>query len=173
MAEASECGVCFRPLQGTDRIEINSGQCCLDCCKAVFVLATDDESMFPPKLFGAEVSLDIAQAHLTRAELDAFETKAAEWRTKLKDRLYCSRESCSAYLGPANLKTTAITCTISKCSRKTCSACRKAWHPKRECSDEVEVQALCSKPELNLQECQNCGRPVELRDGCNHMRVRP
>ena len=121
-----------------------------------------DESLFPPKLHEVEIPLGVLKSHIANEELEAFEAKAAEWRTA--NRLYCHLATCSHFLGSASEEVKAIKC--SKCAKQTCSACKTAWHPKLSC-DEREAKELLTK--FGFRRCPSCRRVVEREGGCRFM----
>lgn len=140
-----------------------------DCLRSLFLAATRDESLFPPRCDNTPIPLALARPILTAAQLDTFRTKSVEFSTP--NRLYCSRSTCSEFLGSSSKDKAAKDCP--KCGTKTCIACKAPWHGLFGLcgagKDEEAVEVL--RREFNFQRCPGCQRMVELQVGCYHMCV--
>jgi hypothetical protein len=79
---------------------------CIDCLKQLFMTSMQDETLMPPRCCRQEISIDLAR--LTPKETEAFNGKLLEYSTK--DRLYCSRPTCSAFIPPQLILNNVGTC---------------------------------------------------------------
>lgn len=139
------------------------------CLRDLFLLATRDESLMPPRCDGVVISLALARPHLSATEVATFERKAIEFGTA--NRVYCSKATCSEFLGAVGTAKVAMACR--KCASSTCRACKAAWHGTfglcGTAKDEEAVAVLVRH--FNFQRCPGCQRLVELQHGCFHMCV--
>ena len=103
------------------------------------------------------------------AELVArFRKKSDEFGTV--ERVYCSRRTCSAFLGAATASPTALRCVA--CGTETCGHCKEAAHPPtRKCvrTAHQDVAVLALGRAEGWQRCPACGHLVELNHGCYHI----
>lgn len=145
----------------------HSHRYCNTCAKDLFLLASRDESLFPPRCDSTEIPLRLVQHLLTANERSLFNRKAAEFGTA--NRLYCSNAPCSEFLGAASESKKAIKCT--SCAHQTCEACKAPWHGLfGACAEgaDAEVADALAK-DFGYQSCPGCHRLVELSVGCFHM----
>ncbi|GAA5983810.1 hypothetical protein JCM11641_005200 [Rhodosporidiobolus odoratus] len=141
---------------------------CTDCLRNLFLSSTRDESLFPPRCDGTIIPLSLAQPHLGMKQLTLFRAKSIEFSTT--NRLYCSTQSCSAFLGEANNdRKGAVRC--ENCQADTCRACKAPWHGLFGlCAAGADDEAAAIlKNERGYQRCPGCRRMVELDVGCFHM----
>ncbi|GAA5887299.1 hypothetical protein JCM6882_002481 [Rhodosporidiobolus microsporus] len=170
----AECLIC------TERVPVNEGvhvPCpsahfyCGSCIRHLFLAATKDESLFPPRCDGVPIPLKLASPHLSLDDLAVFRRKSVEFTTP--NKLYCSRPSCSAFLGGAQPDghegKVAVKC--DDCGTETCRACKAPWHGERGLcgagGDDEAAEVLTR--DKGYRRCERCKRMVELKDGCNHI----
>lgn len=142
---------------------------CNTCAKDLFLLASRDESLFPPRCDGAQIPLTLVQHLLTPHERTLFKRKATEFGTA--NRLYCSNAPCSEFLGAASDTKKSVRC--DSCAQQTCEACKAPWHGLfGACAKgaDAEVANALAK-DYGYQSCPGCHRLVELSVGCFHMYV--
>jgi hypothetical protein len=97
--------------------------------------------------------------------------KAAEFGTLSKDRLYCPRPTCSAFLGSTANRTSDIACP--RCRTAVCVRCKQAVHPERGCEDNTALEQVKTLAlEQHWQTCPGCGQIIDLQQGCFHMTCR-
>ena len=95
--------------------------------------------------------------------------KAVEFGTK--DRVYCHRPACSAFLGSATPAAARLTCI--ECRAQTCSHCKAAAHsPLIRCTSSEDEGVIALAGQEGWKRCPGCGHLVELTLGCYHMTCR-
>ncbi|KAH7104024.1 hypothetical protein BKA62DRAFT_35058 [Auriculariales sp. MPI-PUGE-AT-0066] len=136
------------------------------CIEDLFKTSLTDETLFPPRCCKQEISLESVR-HLISATLRfRFESKSLELRTLR--RVYCSRPTCSRFLGaqtdnPANL-------ICPQCFTATCSACNAIHAAGMTCAQNADGLAVAEVAAANgWQRCPGCRRMIELDMGCYHM----
>ncbi|KAI0690700.1 hypothetical protein BC835DRAFT_1548023 [Cytidiella melzeri] len=161
------CTVC-----GDDTNEGYTAPCGHDfdipCLREMFRRATHDESLYPPKCCQQRIPISDVLEHLNPAILTAFVSKAVEYDTR--DRVYCHRPRCSAFLGAAT--TTASSYHCEMCYAMTCGLCKSEAHSTRlRCSDTLELNDLAKDmhKQCGWQRCHSCHHLVEKSDGCHHI----
>ncbi|CAL1696541.1 unnamed protein product [Somion occarium] len=160
-----DCAVCGEPIADTVVVmpcghEVDNG-----CLQIMFRKAAEDESLFPPTCCRTELPLNDFRKYLSTELVTLYESKSLEFRTK--NRVYCSRPSCSRFLTPAVDEPYSIECQV--CRTRTCGACKEQAHIGRPCDrrDDSEVLGLAKKE--GWQRCYSCRHLVELTQGCYHM----
>ena len=165
-----ECIACIQHPLASDAYEIpcepNPHVYCHGCLENVFRNATIDQSSFPPHCCGP-ISIDTVRNFLPQDLIEAFEDKAVEYTIPDRDRRYCFRPECAAFIRPEHINTNVATC--QRCNARTCTICRNESHP-RECPQDPEMQAAIDLVEANnWRRCPDCGVGIERQYGCNHM----
>lgn len=133
----------------------------------MFQSAIRDESLYPPKCCQARIVVSDASDLLDSELVEAFVKKSVEYDTR--DRLYCHKPRCSAFLGAATNDATPLRCP--ECCAETCGLCKVEAHPKRECSDTQELNDVAKEmhEQQGWQRCYSCHHLVEKSDGCHHI----
>ncbi|KZV90110.1 hypothetical protein EXIGLDRAFT_649638 [Exidia glandulosa HHB12029] len=138
------------------------------CIADLFQASMTDESLFPPRCCGQEITLSSVR-NLLRVELvQRFEAKAVELRTLR--RVYCPNASCSRFLGAQTDadKPAGIVCPA--CHTTACSACTGAHAEGVTCAQNADAQPILELArEEGWQRCPGCKRFIELETGCYHM----
>ncbi|RPA83189.1 hypothetical protein BJ508DRAFT_324778 [Ascobolus immersus RN42] len=138
---------------------------CKACLRQMFVFATKDESVFPPKCCQKEIPLP--KRVLSKEERKAFDIAAAEFRT-LGRRTYCY--NCSKFISAKRIKEGIDEAKCRACRVSTCTRCGKAYHPEDFCDDkEGEKRLLTMLKKHNWSRCGKCQRIVIKNGGCNNM----
>ncbi|RPD81805.1 hypothetical protein L226DRAFT_528050 [Lentinus tigrinus ALCF2SS1-7] len=141
----------------------------VDCVVGLFRAATTDESLFPPACCRKPFDFERLRRYMDRELARLFEKKAREFSTQ--HRVYCSRASCSAFLGAATNSATAMSCDT--CGTRTCGHCKKAAHSANQrCTNDADKEILTMANKEGWKQCPRCGLVVELTFGCNHMTCR-
>lgn len=142
---------------------------CHDCTRQMFLGATKDEELYPPRCCGNIVPPGLAMRVLNYEELRAFSERALEWTAK--DRLYCAEPTCSKFIPPFAIHNEHGTC--SECHQQTHLPCRSFAHPGVDCPMDDALQGVLAMADAeNWTRCFNCRTMVELQHGCNHITCR-
>lgn len=160
------CTICCDPIDGPV-IQVPCGHAYdKECLESLFRKATTDESLFPPRCCVTEIPLNIVRQHFDRSVVSAFESKSVEFSTK--DRVYCYRSICSAFLGSATSTSTAMKC--HSCASVTCGSCKEELRiPGHICIPRIEQEVAHLAQEQQWQRCPDCHHLVELNQGCFHI----
>ncbi|KAK4695449.1 hypothetical protein P7C71_g2305, partial [Lecanoromycetidae sp. Uapishka_2] len=138
---------------------------CKPCIAELFVLAMEDESLFPPRCCKQPITLEVAGSALNEAQRENFEHKSIEFGTT--DRTYCYNSTCSAFIPPAEIDGEKAACP--QCEHLTCAVCKSSAHD-GDCPKDLNYIALMeAAAAAGYQTCFQCKRLVELDIGCNHM----
>lgn len=138
---------------------------CRECVNQLFIGASTDETLFPPRCCRQEVSVDVVALHLSPKTKAQFQKKAPEFRTP--NRVYCHAPHCAAWIPPAANQPDQAKC--ESCGEMTCTTCKGAAHP-GDCPHDQAMQEFLQQAEANQwQRCQKCRAMVELEHGCNHI----
>ena len=79
---------------------------CINCLQELFMKSMQDETLMPPRCCQKTISIDLAR--LTTKEIENFNAKHLEYSTK--DRLYCSKPTCSTFIPPILIVNSIGTC---------------------------------------------------------------
>ena len=139
---------------------------CRVCIAELFERSTVDESLFPPRCCRQAIPIEDIETLVEPALVAKFTDKSIELGTK--DRTYCHRPGCSAFIFPDYVHGETGTC--SSCWYRTCTICKGAEHIGADCpNDPLLHQVLDAAEEHGWQRCFSCRRMVELEVGCNHI----
>ncbi len=138
---------------------------CRDCLDELFRLATDDETLFPPRCCGQPIPFQTVRLFIHRETSQRFSEKKTELETP--NRTYCHEPTCSTFIPAENVRETAAMC--GKCGRWTCVSCKAQGHTGDCPSDGAMQQLLAAAATAGWQRCYNCWRLVELKAGCHHI----
>ncbi|BGP19439.1 hypothetical protein JCM10213_000678 [Rhodosporidiobolus nylandii] len=141
---------------------------CRPCLGELFLLATKDESLSPASCCSRTVDPSwMLSTSLTLVERSDYRKALDEFGTK--NRLYCSRASCSAFLGKAGGPRRMITC--ESCGAGTCAACKSPEHSRSEaCAADTDDSAAAKlATALRGTRCLNCKRVVVKNGGCENV----
>ncbi|KAF2235569.1 hypothetical protein EV356DRAFT_444830, partial [Viridothelium virens] len=166
-----ECIVCVSKISVSDAVLLPCSHVyCRLCISHHFALACKNESSFPPRCCNREVPLLRVQHFLPADVVRKFKEKAVEYRTPGAIRTYCANLRCSTFIDPvlySRLGDNLAKCP--KCSTLTCTRCKSEKHD-GECRKDSEFQDVLNLAEKKKwRRCNNCGRLVELAQGCNHI----
>lgn len=150
-AHRSQCVIC---LDSVDLTPVAftapcSHRFCQTCLEAYYLNAVKDESLFPPKCCGFAIHPLNSIGSISKSVREAYYKAAKEYGTK--DRVYCYKPQCSAFLGGDLAEPEDLTC--AECGRVTCSACKA---PAVSCSSasplpgfahvRADLEAVCPRP---------------------------
>lgn len=169
LAERFVCSVCHERRQCAAGIQLEcEHRYCIDCAKALFVRATHDETLFPPRCCKKPIDTELVKRHMTAEEREAFDSASIEFVTI--DRVYCSNRQCGKFLPPSLIDsgTRAAACKI--CGTRTCCICNNEYHKTSDCPEDLDLRKTRELALANgWQTCPGCNVLVQLRTGCNHM----
>ncbi|TBU35055.1 hypothetical protein BD311DRAFT_201275 [Dichomitus squalens] len=141
----------------------------VNCIVDLFRTATVDESLFPPACCRQPFNVSVIRQYLNRDLATLFDKKAVEFGTK--DRVYCHRPTCSAFLGAATATASYLTC--KECWSNTCGHCKAAAHSlSTRCTSAEDASVVALAEQSGWKRCPGCGHLVELTVGCYHMTCR-
>ncbi|KAJ1709069.1 hypothetical protein NYO67_8770 [Aspergillus flavus] len=97
-----QCCICFERYESSDIIRLECGDLyCTDCLKSLFMRATKDEQLFPPRCCRQHIPLSLITKQMTTEEKDAFQRAKIEFSTS--NRTYCSNTVCGRFIIPSNI----------------------------------------------------------------------
>ncbi|KAI0007409.1 hypothetical protein F4779DRAFT_619654 [Xylariaceae sp. FL0662B] len=124
---------------------------------------------WPPQCCGQRVQpIDVAWIQDDEL-LDRFTEVDRELNTK--NPVYCCNPRCSQLLDRSTKCSVSNTVKCPRCNTETCLCCKLVYHPNRDCEDDPEERELQRLAEAeNWKRCTECGRMIQLNEGCYHMR---
>lgn len=138
---------------------------CTHCINELFILSSQDESLFPPRCCQKEITLGHTGRFLESAVYDGFEQKSEEFSTT--NRTYCFNSDCGAFISPNDVDGDRAACKV--CLETTCAVCEAAIHD-GDCPQDPAVQSMMkASADAGFQQCYSCKRMIELEHGCFHM----
>lgn len=180
------CAVCINSFpQNTASGTIEGTQVCSTCIRRIFSLAIERETNFPPR-WGRSILHPESFSHILDAGfIRTYNTKAAEWRLAVDQRVYCQHRrgaqgACSRFLGAKEQRTVCRRC--GDCTGFTCMRCLKSFGSRAGSGNEIQISHECNtqaeeksrqqafsglQKGRHYQDCPRCKRRIELRDGCS------
>ncbi|GES63562.1 Zinc finger, C6HC-type [Aspergillus terreus] len=158
-----ECASCLEKCEPMLFMDSCRHAFCHDCTRQMFLGATKDEELYPPRCCGHIVTPGIAMRVLDYAELRSFSEKAMEYSAK--DRVYCADATCSKFIPPFAIQDELATCP--ECHQQTHVPCRSLAHPHVDCPMDVALHDVLDMAEAqHWRRCYHCRAMVELQHGC-------
>lgn len=166
-APEHECIVCIDQFTTSKVVIVPCGDTyCFDCLKSLFLRATKDETLFPPRCCSKDVPFDLIKEALNTEEMEMVTNAVFEFSTG--NRTYCCNTECSRFIRPEDIRGDKATCP--KCGYETCIHCKNHAHL-NDCPSDTELQATLSlAKDQGWQRCYSCGQIYFRSSGCNHMR---
>jgi hypothetical protein len=162
--EVSTCSCCLE--ENGELVTLKCGHMyCGHCLGSLVDKSMADEARFPPRCCKQAIDVYSVADVLGRDRVEQFERKKVEYSTK--DRTYCSRLTCSAFVATSGRATDTVKC--GRCGRVTCRTCKKVEHGGDCVQDEGVRQVLEVAGREQWQRCRECREMVERLDGCNHI----
>ena len=138
---------------------------CEECLKSLFIRATTDETLFPPRCCRQPIPIFLIKDHLSCQELSNFAEAAVEFKTA--KRIYCVRPDCGKFVPPSQISAMSAVCL--RCATQMCVHCHNRLHT-GDCPEDEALQAVLQLADGNgWRRCFGCNAMVELATGCNHM----
>lgn len=138
---------------------------CGDCLESLFRAAMKDETLYPPRCCKKPIPMADAIEVLPRGLVSEFNNRREEFETK--DKTYCHRPQCSAFIRPYTINGNLARC--SRCRETTCADCKNKWHFGDCPKDEGVEQLMATAQENRWRRCPECKRLIELAHGCYHI----
>ena len=138
---------------------------CMQCLQELVSLATKDESLFPPRCCKEHFEMDEVRIFLSKELRDQYALAKVEFA--MRDRTYCSRPDCAAFIPPDSTQADKAKCL--RCPTLTCGICKKEAHQSNCPDDPALKEILDLARQSGWQRCSACQRLVELEFGCNHI----
>lgn len=160
-----DCAICGDLIEGAVITALCGHTYDVECLEVMFRKATTDESLFPPKCCQVTIPLTEVELYFEPDFLLRFARKTLEYSTK--DRVYCARPTCSAFIGPATSKVSSMACP--ECTSRTCGTCKEEAHLGRSCTATLNNVVLNMAQREGWQRCYSCKHLVELDHGCFHI----
>ena len=160
---------CVACTEQIDSINIVEAPCshnyCRDCLGHLFRSAMKDETLYPPRCCKQPIPAGEASKVLPKDLASEFVNRREEFETK--DKTYCARPQCSAFIRPYTINGNLARCP--RCRQATCADCKNVWHD-GDCSrDDGVEQFLATVDQNQWRKCPECKRVIELVRGCNHI----
>ena len=167
---APKCVSCLERMPMSQTVNSPCGHVyCNACIRQLFLNATKDEDLYPPRCCGNVVPAGVALRLLSYKELTAFSAKGVECSTI--DRTYCADFTCSTFIPPWLITGEEANCPT--CGKTTHTLCKSLQHPDQDCPSDEPLQRVLDLGESEgWRRCFNCRTMVELGQGCNHMTCR-
>lgn len=161
-----DCDTCCNKTKRSDMVRLKCNhRYCKACLKQLFMLATKDESRFPPFCCRNPIPLVLVYQDMTAGELDAFKTAEIEFSST--DRLYCSNADCGKFITPDRRKADQADC--KHCNISTCVHCKSKTHG-GDCKEDQALEATLALAETEgWRRCHSCRAIIELNYGCYHI----
>lgn len=144
---------------------------CAGCLKSLVEVYLRDEILHPLRCCKNPFVLASISGQLSKRLLDQYNAKRIEYEVPAQNRVYCSRPTCSEFLGSSEAQPIGqpdMTC--GKCRSRTCATCRNPSHTGDRCKGNEYVDQLRALArESGWQTCPGCFTVVDLHHGCNHM----
>jgi len=119
---------------------------CNNCVRQIFLAATRDEELYPPRCCKNVFPPGMALRLLNYRELAAFCSKGVEF--SCPDRTYCADSRCSTFIPPWEIDAQRARCP--RCSQVTHTPCKALWGTHHECPLDEALQLV-----LNLGEAES------------------
>jgi len=142
---------------------------CKPCLTRYVVLATNDESLYPPSCCSQKFPLQIGplRAAVPNSVLIRYDIKAEEYTTE--NRTYCSFPTCGAFISPKVIDGESEVGFCETCGHGTCAFCKGRAHEGACPEDEEKNRMMALVKQEGWQRCENCRRMIERVDGCSEI----
>ncbi|EME42772.1 hypothetical protein DOTSEDRAFT_176057 [Dothistroma septosporum NZE10] len=172
LSEGFTCSVCHERHRHAAILKLQCNhRYCITCAKELFVRATRDETLFPPRCCKKPIDPELVRGHLSSKERGDYDMASVEFATV--NRTYCSNRQCGRFLPQALMDAASRVAVCSSCATSTCCICNNEAHEGLDCPDDPALRETRRVAlENGWQTCPGCNGLVQLRSGCNHMTCR-
>lgn len=169
-SSANNCVSCMETIEVRPLYSPGCGhQYCNDCLRHIFLAATKDEELYPPRCCKNIFPPGIALRLLSYRELTVFSSRGVEF--SCSDRTYCGDPVCSTFIPPWEIRDQRAKCP--RCQLITHTKCKALFDVNHECTlDEALQRVLSLGKAEHWSRCPHCRTLVELGQGCNHITCR-
>ncbi|KAI6849897.1 hypothetical protein KC332_g3618 [Hortaea werneckii] len=156
VAPQIECAACGDEAEDEDSNNFCHVPCghwyCDECLQTLFRATITDESLFPPGCCKQPFEFIAIRPHLPEELAAQFEAKKEELGNK--NRIYCTRPTCSAFIGTDHRNERVAVCP--DCKSETCMACKGPMHEDECPVDEALESVLKLAGDEDWQRCPDC-----------------
>ncbi|KAF2423376.1 ariadne RING finger [Tothia fuscella] len=161
-----QCTVCTDSFRFDAIIRLNCKHFyCPKCLKDLFIHASSDMTLFPPRCCRVEIPLSLIGDAMTPQQMEDFTDAVIESTTE--KRTYCSNAQCGKFIPPMEIDADDAKC--GRCGFVTCVHCRSPSHEGECLQDEALQSTLALAARQGWRRCNQCRAMVELNVGCYHM----
>ncbi|KAK6837798.1 hypothetical protein RU639_001512 [Aspergillus parasiticus] len=143
-----QCCTCCDSFPSSEMLRLECGDLyCIDCLKSLFMRATKDEQLFPPRCCRQHIPFSLITKQMSTEEKDALQRAEIEFSTT--NRTYCSNTICGRFIIQNNIFSDQA---------------------KYDCPEDSALQEMLKlSKSQGWQRCLSCNAMVELTTGCYHM----
>ncbi|GAO47924.1 hypothetical protein G7K_2120-t1 [Saitoella complicata NRRL Y-17804] len=169
-SERVSCVICFDTYPASKAFRTPCGHYYdFECMKELFIKATDDETLMPPKCCQKYIPLSVGDRILSTKERARFEARRLEFATV--DKLYCTHPTCSTFVPPQMIQGDVAACPA--CNTKICTRCKGTAHTNSDCPQDPSTQLTLDLAQSEgWRQCTSCHTMVQLGEGCFHITCR-
>jgi hypothetical protein len=151
---------------------------CGKCVSQLFLAATVDSSLMPPRCCKVHIGLNVATLVMSPEDSSRFHQAHLEHITPTEKKMYCPRKACSQFilLDLVDTSNSGGIFSCPACNEKLCARCRKVRHQSLTCEQQAGIDSdggdgLFSRltEKQQWKKCSSCHATIELSQGCNHM----
>ncbi|PYI36389.1 hypothetical protein BP00DRAFT_152494 [Aspergillus indologenus CBS 114.80] len=163
----ARCTACYETFSLSKLVRLDCTHLyCDDCLRSLFLRATKDPSLFPPRCCRQPIALRSVEHLLLQEEIQDFCEAEIEFTTT--DRIYCSNLDCGRFIPPAQITFDMAHCLA--CDEMTCSMCKSVFHQGEDCPEDMALEATLDLARSEgWQRCFSCRAVVQLGVGCHHI----
>lgn len=164
--KSSRCAACPEYFRMWNVVHLECGHAyCTGCLKKLFIVASTDQTRFPPICCRQTIALSLVVKEMSAGELEDFNLAQIEHFTE--NKTYCSNNECRRFIPPTNIRAERAQC--DRCSSATCAMCKDTFHGGDCPQGPAREAALALAQSEGWGRCNACGALVELNGGCFHM----
>ncbi|OJJ46365.1 hypothetical protein ASPZODRAFT_1955502 [Penicilliopsis zonata CBS 506.65] len=169
-----ECVSCFTELRVKRLVLLSCGHSyCKDCLARMALMATRDESLFPPRCCFQEIPMKKMVTYLSSKEKKQYMSRIREYAVSVANRWYCPSPQCGQWIPLKDIKEGSNSQRCPHCRVSICSRCRGISHGQKQCSYDTGLLAVLDEARnQQWQRCWGCRSVVERTYGCLHITCR-
>ncbi|KAK7934866.1 hypothetical protein PG985_000361 [Apiospora marii] len=140
---------------------------CIECTEHLVTSTLRSESLYPVSCCHTPIPSNLLTGVISEDLQDEYQQKKLEYETPAAARIYCCKNSCSAFIDRSRITEKRAQCPV--CETETCVDCKREAHEGYCSGDEEGDRVLGMAREQGWQQCYSCRAVVERPDGCNHI----